>query len=157
VAPFPRVRRISTNWLLGTVLYTLLVMFPVMGCQRDRAPSPDPIQIAKRESAAYAALVADGERANACDAAVAAMQADFDRDRAVFVAAAAQTADLAKVKAITDYAEAHPDELPDNDARWDTLFERCKDLPGMKRLGAEIMFPNGPAVPAPAPAPEPSH
>jgi hypothetical protein len=129
-------------------------MFPVTSCKRDRAPSSDPIQIAKRESAAYEALVADGERAKDCDAAVAAMQADFDRDRAVFVAAAAQTADLAKVKAITDYAEAHPGELPDNDARWDALFERCRAMPAMKRLGAEIMFPNGPAVPAP---PEPPH
>jgi hypothetical protein len=125
----------------------------VSSCQRDRAPSADPIQIAKREAAAYAVLVADGERAKDCDAAVAAMQADFDRDRELFVAAAAQTADLAKVEAITDYAEQHPDELPDNDARWDALFERCKDLPGMKRLGAEIMFPTGPAVPQPAPEP----
>ena len=129
----------------------MLVMFPVTSCKRDRAPSSDPIQIAKRESAAYAALVTDGERAKDCDSAVAAMQADFDHDRAVFVAAAAQTADLAKVKAITDYAETHPSELPDNDARWDAVFERCKAIPAMKRLGAEIMFPNGPAVPEPAP------
>jgi hypothetical protein len=116
-------------------------------CQRDRAPSSDPIQIAKREAQAFAALVADGEHATDCTAAVAAMQSDFDRDRAAFAASAAQTADLAKVKAITDYAEAHPEELPDNDERWDALFERCKDLTGMKRLGAEIMFPTGPAVP----------
>jgi hypothetical protein len=149
VAPFGRVRSISTNWLLGSVLFTL-VMFPVTACQRDRAPSADPIQIAKRESAAYALLVADGERAKDCDAAVAAMQADFDRDRAVYVAAAAQTADLAKVKVITDYAEAHHGELPDNDARWDTLFERCKGMPAMKRLGAEIMFPGGPDLVRPA-------
>jgi hypothetical protein len=144
-------RSISTNWLLGSILCALLVMFPVTGCQRDRAPSSDPIQIAKRESAAYAALVADGERAKDCAAAVAVMQADFDRDRAAFVAAAAQTADLAKVKLITDYAEAHPEELPDNDARWDALFERCKALPAMKRLGAEIMFPGGPDLVRPAP------
>ncbi|MEP6863639.1 MAG: hypothetical protein ABJE66_23640 [Deltaproteobacteria bacterium] len=128
-------------------------MFPVTGCKRDRAPSSDPIQIAKRESDAYAALVADGERAKDCAAAAAVMQADFERDRAAFAAAAAQTADLAKVKAITDYAEAHPGEIPDNDARWDELFERCKAMPAMKRLGAEIMFPTGPAVPEPAPEP----
>lgn len=138
------------NWLLGSVLCTLLVT----SCQRDRAPSSDPIQIAKREAAAFAVLVSDGERATDCAAATAAMQADFDRDRAAFVASAAQTADLEKVKLITDYAEAHPGELPDNDERWDALFQRCKDTPGMKRLGAEIMFPNGPAVPA---APEPPH
>jgi len=146
VAPFPRVHGLYTNWLLGS-LCTLLVS---ASCHRDHAPSPDPIQIAKREAAAYAALVTDGEHAKDCEAAVAVMQADFDRDRALFMAGAAQTADLAKVKAITDYAEAHPDELPDNDARWDALFERCKDLTGMKRLGAEIMFPGGPDLVRPA-------
>jgi hypothetical protein len=143
VAPFPHVHGLNSSWLLGSLLGTLLVS----SCQRDRAPSSDPIQIAKREAAAFATLVTDGEHATDCTAAITAMQADFDRDRAMFVASAAQTADLAKVKVITDYAEAHPDELPDNDERWDALFQRCKDAPGMKRLGAEIMFPNGPALP----------
>jgi hypothetical protein len=147
----PDVRSISTNWLLGSVLSTLLVMFPVTGCKRDRAPSSDPIQIAQREAQAFSQLVSDGEHATDCAAAVTVMQADFDRDRAAFVASAAQTADLAKVKAVTDYAEMHPDELPDNDARWDALFERCKALPAMKRLGAEIMFPGGPDLVRPAP------
>jgi len=71
----------------------------------------------------------------------------------MFVASAAQTADLSKVKAVTDYTESHPTELPDNDARWDALFQKCIDTPGMKRLGAEIMFPNGPAVPEAVPEP----
>ncbi|HET9993729.1 MAG TPA: hypothetical protein VFQ65_34565 [Kofleriaceae bacterium] len=142
-------RGLDTNWLLGAVLCTLLTS----SCKRDPAPSSDPIQIAKREAQAFAALVSDGEHATDCAAAVAVMQADFDRDRAAFVASAAQTADAAKVKTITDYAEAHPDELPDNDERWDALFQRCKDLPAMKRLGAEIMFPNGPAVPERGPEP----
>ena len=132
-------------------------MFPVTGCQRDRAPSSDPIQIAKREAQAFSHLVADGEDATDCAAAVMAMQADFDRDRAAYIASAAQTADLSKVKAVTNYTEAHPDELPDNDTRWDALFQRCIDAPGMKRLGAEIMFPNGPAVPEPAAPPDPPH
>lgn len=149
MAPFPRVRSINTRWLLGSVLCTLLVIST--GCQRDRAPSSDPIQIAKQEAQAFAALVSDGEKAGDCAAAAAAMQADYDRDRALYVASAAQTADLAKVKLVTDYAEAHPDELPDNDTRWDALFERCKALPAMKRLGAEIMFPGGPDLVRPAP------
>jgi hypothetical protein len=139
------------TWLLGSVLSALLVASPATGCKRDSAPPSDPIQIAKRESAAFAQLVADGERAQDCTGAAAAMQADFERDRALYEASAAQTADLAKVKAVTDYAEAHPDELPDNDERWDALFQRCKEDPGMKRLGAEIMFPTGPPIPPPAP------
>ena len=153
MAPFPRVHGLYFNWLLGSVLCALLVGFPAAGCKRDPAPSSDPIQIAKRESAAFAALIDDGEHASSCIAAAAAMQADFERDRAIYEASAAQTADLAKVKAVTDYAEAHPAELPDNDERWDALFQRCKDDPGMKRLGAEIMFPTGAAVPAPPPEP----
>lgn len=142
---------LRTTWLLGSVLSALLVASPAAGCKRDRAPSSDPIQIAKREAEAFARLVADGERAADCASAVAVMQADFDRDRALYEASAAQTADLAKVKAVTDYAEAHPDELPDNDARWDALFQRCKDNPAMKRLGGELMFPGSPSVPEPPP------
>ena len=143
---------LRTIWLLGSVLSALLVASPATGCKRDPAPSSDPIQIAKRESAAFAKLVADGEKAADCAAAAAVMQADFDRDHVLYAESAAQTADLAKVKVVTDYAEAHPDELPDNDARWDALFERCKALPAMKRLGAEIMFPGGPDLVRPAPA-----
>jgi len=132
----------------------LLVASPAMGCKRDPAPSSDPIQIAKRESAAFAKLVADGESAGSdCTTAAAVMQRDFERDHAFYEASAAQTKDLAKVKAVTDYAEAHPAELPDYDERWDALFQRCKDNPAMRRLGAEIMFPGSPAVPAPAPEP----
>jgi len=71
---------LRTWWPLSFVLCALLVP----SCQRDRAPSSDPIQIAKREAKAFAALVADGWAATAVDdvlrvAAGAARAADLNR------------------------------------------------------------------------------